>query len=100
MNKFLALAAAVVVGLTLNITDAEAAKRKTQAALDAQRTRNEKNRATEEMSYEAVWQQWLQGDDPLRARMSWALLQIFVISNIAPDIRPTHTPEPDGAGGR
>ena len=27
MNKFLALAAAVVVGFTLNVTDAEAAKR-------------------------------------------------------------------------
>ncbi|MFX8051577.1 DUF1800 family protein, partial [Acinetobacter baumannii] len=36
----------------------------------------------------AVWQQWLTGEDQLRARVSWALLQIFVISNIAPDIRP------------
>ena len=27
MNKFLALAAAVVIGFTLNVTDAEAAKR-------------------------------------------------------------------------
>ncbi|MFX8156614.1 DUF1800 family protein, partial [Acinetobacter baumannii] len=43
---------------------------------------------SEEMSYEAVWQQWLTGEDQLRARVSWALLQIFVISNIAPDIRP------------
>ncbi|RTL41216.1 MAG: DUF1800 domain-containing protein, partial [Burkholderiales bacterium] len=42
----------------------------------------------EEASYEAIWQQWLTGEDQLRARMSWALLQIFVISNIAPDIRP------------
>lgn len=54
----------------------------------AQRTREEENRATEEMSYEAIWQQWLTGGDLLRARVSWALLQFFVISNIAPDIRP------------
>lgn len=45
-------------------------------------------RVSEEMSYEAVWQQWLTGEDQLRARVSWALLQIFVISNVAPDIRP------------
>jgi uncharacterized protein (DUF1800 family) len=44
--------------------------------------------AHEEQSYEAVWQQWLWGADQLRSRMSWALLQFFVISNIAPDIRP------------
>ncbi|RTL24718.1 MAG: DUF1800 domain-containing protein [Burkholderiales bacterium] len=48
----------------------------------------EKPQLSEEMSYEAVWQQWLTGEDQLRARVSWALLQIFVISNIAPDIRP------------
>lgn len=56
--------------------------------LEIQRGRESKNRATEEMSYEAIWQQWLRGEDQLRARMSWALLQFFVISNIAPDIRP------------
>jgi uncharacterized protein (DUF1800 family) len=56
--------------------------------LAAQRTREEENRVTEEMSYEAIWQQWLTGTDLLRARVSWALLQFFVISNIAPDIRP------------
>lgn len=56
--------------------------------LEQQRTRHAEGRATEEMSYEAIWQQWLFEDGPLRARMSWALLQIFVISNIAPDIRP------------
>ncbi len=49
---------------------------------------NPQGRISEEMSYEAVWQQWLTGEDQLRARMSWALLQIFVISNVAPDIRP------------
>ena len=56
--------------------------------LAAQRTREKENRVTEEMSYEAIWQQWLKGTDLLRARVSWALLQFFVISNIAPDIRP------------
>jgi uncharacterized protein (DUF1800 family) len=45
-------------------------------------------KAREEMSYEAVWQQWLWHPGQLRARVSWALLQIFVISNVAPDIRP------------
>ena len=62
------------------------------AYLESQRGRDagpgEARRVSEEMSYEAIWQQWLQGDDPLRGRMVWALLQIVVISNIAPDIRP------------
>ncbi|MBI5256663.1 MAG: DUF1800 domain-containing protein [Burkholderiales bacterium] len=58
------------------------------AYLDAERARTGKRKAPEEWSYEAVWQQWLFGPDALRARVSWALLQIFVISNIAPDIRP------------
>ncbi len=39
-------------------------------------------------SYEAIWQQWLFGQDQLRARMAFALSQIFVISNIAPDLSP------------
>ncbi len=56
--------------------------------LDAQKSRETENRATDEMSYEAIWQQWLQGADQLRGRMSFALGQIMVISNIAPDIRP------------
>jgi uncharacterized protein (DUF1800 family) len=43
---------------------------------------------SEEMSYEAIWQQWLFGADQLRARVAFALSQIVVISNIAPDIRP------------
>ena len=59
------------------------------AYVEQQRQLNMDNRASEELSYEAVWQQWLFGDVPLRSRTSWALLQIFVISNIAPDIR-TH----------
>lgn len=62
------------------------------AYLESQRGRDQKAgdkpRVSEEMSYEAIWQQWLWGEDPLRGRMSWALLQIFVISNIAPDLRP------------
>lgn len=58
------------------------------AYLEQQRLRESNQRATEEMSYEAIWQQWLTSDAQLRARMSWALLQLFVISNIAPDIRP------------
>ena len=61
------------------------------AYLESQRGRDDKPgeapRVSEEMSYEALWQQWLKGEDQLRARMVWALLQIMVISNIAPDIR-------------
>ncbi|MBK9394767.1 MAG: DUF1800 domain-containing protein [Uliginosibacterium sp.] len=60
--------------------------------LDQQQWRNldDKKRpyATDEMSYEAIWQQWLFGADQLRARTAFALSQIVVISNIAPDIRP------------
>ncbi|GAA5171679.1 DUF1800 domain-containing protein [Viridibacterium curvum] len=56
--------------------------------LDQQRLRESGAKATEEMSYEAVWQQWLFGKDQLRARMAFALGEIVVISNIAPDIRP------------
>jgi uncharacterized protein (DUF1800 family) len=59
--------------------------------LESQRGRNNKRgepkTVSEEMSYEAVWQHWLFGKDQLRARGVWALLQIMVISNIAPDIR-------------
>ncbi len=43
---------------------------------------------TEEDSYEAVWQQWLFGQDELRARMTFALSELMVISNIAPDLEP------------
>ncbi len=60
--------------------------------LDQQKFRNVDDngtaRATEEMSYEAIWQQWLYGADQLRARMAFALGQIVVISNVAPDIKP------------
>lgn len=54
--------------------------------LDWQRQRADKFRADADMSYEAIWQQWLGGSDALRARMSFALSQILVISNIAPDM--------------
>lgn len=42
----------------------------------------------DEDAYEAIWQQWLFGDDQLRARVSFALSQVFVISNVAPDLDP------------
>jgi uncharacterized protein (DUF1800 family) len=38
--------------------------------------------------YEAVWQQWLGGPDQLRARIAFAWSEIFVISNIAPNLDP------------
>ncbi len=56
--------------------------------LDAQKSREKEGKATEEMSYEAIWQQWLKGADQLRGRTAFALSQIMVISNIAPDIKP------------
>jgi uncharacterized protein (DUF1800 family) len=43
-------------------------------------------KAHEERAYEAIWQQWLFEPAQLRARMSFALSEIFVISNIAPDL--------------
>jgi uncharacterized protein (DUF1800 family) len=42
----------------------------------------------DEMSYEAIWQQWLYGEEQLRARVAFAMSQIFVVSNIAPDLNP------------
>lgn len=56
--------------------------------LDQQRVRNEGLHANEEMSYEAIWRQWLFEDGQLRGRVAFALSQIVVISNIAPDIKP------------
>lgn len=56
--------------------------------LDWQRQRSSNLKATDDMSYEAIWQQWLFGADALRARVSFALSQILVVSNIAPDLRP------------
>jgi endo-chitodextinase len=42
-------------------------------------------KAEEEHAYEAIWQNFLFGADQLRARMAFALSEIIVISNIAPD---------------
>ena len=59
-----------------------------QAYVDSQLVRTTNNKATDEMAYEAIWQQWLKGSDQLRSRVTFALSQIMVISNIAPDLRP------------
>ena len=56
------------------------------AAKARRATATSMGRYEEEDSYEAIWQQWLWGQDQLRARMSFALSQILVISNTAPDI--------------
>ncbi|TBO34341.1 DUF1800 domain-containing protein [Aquabacterium lacunae] len=53
----------------------------------------QRREASDEMSYEAIWRQWLFDDagadrGQLRARVAFALSEIFVISNIAPDIKP------------
>ncbi len=58
------------------------------AYVGAQAPREKNGKPTDEMSYEAIWQQWLFGEDQLRARMAFALSQIFVISNVAPDLNP------------
>lgn len=58
------------------------------AYLDSQLVRTSNNRANDDMSYEAVWQQWLKGADQLRGRVAFALSQIMVVSNVAPDLRP------------
>jgi uncharacterized protein (DUF1800 family) len=59
--------------------------------LDKQRgtdkTTGEPATAGEDLSYQAIWRQWLLDDGgQLRARVAFALSQIFVISNIAPDV--------------
>ena len=41
--------------------------------------------ACEQTAYEAIWQNFLFGSDQLRARVAFALSEIIVISNIAPD---------------
>lgn len=41
---------------------------------------------SEKRAYEAIWQQWLTEPGQLRARVSFALSEIFVISNVAPDL--------------
>ena len=54
--------------------------------LAAQAPRTSNSKPTDDMSYEAIWQQWLYSEDQLRARMAFALSEILVISNIAPDL--------------
>jgi uncharacterized protein (DUF1800 family) len=49
---------------------------------------DDQGRPREEASYEAIWQHWLFGEDQLRARVVFALSQIFVVSNVAPDLNP------------
>jgi uncharacterized protein (DUF1800 family) len=50
--------------------------------------RDDQGRVREEAPYEAIWQHWLYSEDQLRARVAFALSQIFVISNVAPDLQP------------
>ena len=56
--------------------------------INQQASRNENGKPTDEMAYEALWQQWLYSPAQLRARVAFALSQIFVISNVAPDLHP------------
>jgi uncharacterized protein (DUF1800 family) len=56
--------------------------------INQQAPRTQNGKPVDEMAYEAIWQQWLYSPAQLRARMSFALSQIFVVSNIAPDLRP------------
>ena len=56
--------------------------------INQQSSRNENGKPTDEMAYEALWQQWLYSPAQLRARVAFALSQIFVISNVAPDLHP------------
>jgi uncharacterized protein (DUF1800 family) len=49
---------------------------------------NDEGKPREEAPYEAIWQHWLYGEDQLRARVAFALSQVFVISNVAPDLHP------------
>ncbi|MGE0311980.1 MAG: DUF1800 family protein [Lautropia sp.] len=56
------------------------------AYVEAQSARSSNGKPSEDMSYEAIWQQWLYSEAQLRARTSFALSQIFVVSNVAPDL--------------
>jgi uncharacterized protein (DUF1800 family) len=58
------------------------------AYVSAQAPREKSGKPIDEMSYEAIWQQWLFGEDQLRARVAFALSQVFVVSNVAPDLTP------------
>lgn len=56
------------------------------AYVTAQAPRETDGKPRDVMSYEAVWQNWLYSEAQLRARVAFALSQIFVISNVAPDL--------------
>lgn len=54
--------------------------------IDSQVSRTTNGKPTDEMAYEGVWQQWLYSPAQLRARVAFALSQIMVVSNIAPEL--------------
>jgi uncharacterized protein (DUF1800 family) len=56
--------------------------------LIGQMPRETNGKAREAMAYEAIWQHWLFSDAQLRARVAFALSQIFVVSNTAGDLEP------------
>ncbi len=56
------------------------------AYVTQQSPRETDGKPRDEMSYEAIWQQWLYSEAQLRSRVAFALSQIFVISNVAPDL--------------
>jgi len=55
--------------------------------LDWRRVSAEEFRVSDDMAYEAIWMQWLKGGDQLRARVAFALSQIFVVSNSSGALR-------------
>jgi uncharacterized protein (DUF1800 family) len=56
--------------------------------LTAAQARDTNGKVYEDSTYEAIWQQWLYDKAQLRARVAFALSEIFVISNIAPNLNP------------
>jgi uncharacterized protein (DUF1800 family) len=57
--------------------------------VEQQATRTSDGKVREEMAYEGLWQQWLYTPAQLRARTVWALSQIMVVSNVAPELNGT-----------
>ncbi len=58
------------------------------SCLSAQRLRRSPAKVTVEMSFEVIWQHWLQGTDQLRSRVAFALAQITVVPSVAPALGP------------
>lgn len=56
--------------------------------VNTQAARKSSGKPDDSMAYEAFWQQWLYSPAQLRARVAFALSEIFVISNVAPDLDP------------